>query len=173
MKYGIVMKIIKGDLIKLALSGEAEIIVHGCNCFHAMGSGIAGALGRQFPQIPLADSRTPKADPSKLGTYTVADVTRMTVPKKPMERENDYDTFKTVTLEHPFKCINLYTQYVPGAAFIPSIFPDALKKLNKDFKGKTLWFPMIGCGIGGGDWAFVMNAMLSNLTDVDLRVVVL
>ena len=45
--------------------------------------------------------------------------------------------------------------------------------MNKDFKGETLWFPLIGCGIGGGDWADVMNDMLVHLRDVDVRVVVL
>lgn len=27
------MKIIKGDLIKLALDGKFDVIIHGCNCF--------------------------------------------------------------------------------------------------------------------------------------------
>lgn len=157
------MQVIKGNLIELATGGEAKIIVHGCNCFHAMGSGIAGALAREFPQIPQADYKTTKGDIKKLGTYSVADVTHSRLfvgdPVEP--------------LEHSFQCINLYTQYRPGADFIPSIFPEALKLLNKDFKGKTLWFPLIGCGIGGGDWEKVMNDMLTYLPDVDVKVVVL
>ena len=36
------MKIIKGNLISLALAGEFEVIIHGCNCFCTMGAGIAG-----------------------------------------------------------------------------------------------------------------------------------
>ena len=38
------MKIIKGDLIKLALQGEFDVIVHGCNCFCTMGAGIAKSI---------------------------------------------------------------------------------------------------------------------------------
>lgn len=157
------MEIIKGDLIQLALKGEAEIIVHGCNCFHAMGSGIAGALAAQFPEIREADSFSLKGSTDKLTYYTVADVTHYrSGPGLP-----------TKELKKGFTCINLYTQYRPGADFLPTLFPVALKRLNKEFKGQTLWFPMIGCGIGGGDWATVMNDMVTHLTDVDVKVVVL
>lgn len=30
------LKIIHGDLIKLALLGDFDVIVHGCNCFNMM-----------------------------------------------------------------------------------------------------------------------------------------
>lgn len=157
------MEVIKGDLIELAVSGEAGIIVHGCNCFHAMDSGIAGILAKNFPQIPQADYQTKKGDVSKLATYSRAFVTHEYTSEGLLYLEDD------VT----FTCINLYTQYKPGADFIPSIFPEALKLLNKDFKGGTLWFPMIGCGIGGGQWDIVMNDMLNYLPDVNIKVVIL
>jgi O-acetyl-ADP-ribose deacetylase (regulator of RNase III) len=35
------IKYVDGDLIKLALKGEFDVIVHGCNCFCQMGAGIA------------------------------------------------------------------------------------------------------------------------------------
>ena len=161
------MEIIKGDLLKLALTKEVTHIVHGCNCFHAMGSGIAGLLAKQFPEIPAADRDTKRGDVKKLATYSMAEVTyQVDAPIGPFPNQ-------MYALVHPFQCINLYTQYAPGADFLPSLFPEALKLLNKDFKGKTLYFPMIGCGIGGGDWASVMQAMLKYLKDVNVGVVVL
>ena len=161
------MEIIKGDLLKLALTKEVTHIVHGCNCFHAMGSGIAGLLAKQFPEIPAADRDTKRGDVKKLATYSLTEVTYQEGKKGGPLEDFEY------ALVHPFQCINLYTQYAPGADFLPSLFPEALKLLNKDFKGKTLYFPMIGCGIGGGDWASVMQAMLKYLKDVNVGVVVL
>jgi O-acetyl-ADP-ribose deacetylase (regulator of RNase III) len=165
------MEIIKGDLIELAVSGKAGIIVHGCNCFHAMGSGIAGALAARFPEIPRIDRQTTaKGDPSKLGLYSEVTVTN-----------EFYDDGKrgagisvsTRDLPNSFRCINLYTQFTPGPDFIESVFVYAIKKLNKDFAGQTLWFPKIGCGIGGGNWERVESLMLKHLPDVDVKVVVL
>ena len=129
-------EIIKGDLIALALSGEAKIIAHGCNCFHAMGSGIAAALASKFPQIPLADQRwSPKGAVKKLGGFSTAQVTQARIDGelKPIDS---------------FECLNIYTQYQTGADFIPSIFPAALKLINDQYVGETIWFPMIGCGTG-------------------------
>ena len=41
-------KEVKGDLIKLTLEGEFDVIAHGCNCFCTMGSGIAVAMKNTF-----------------------------------------------------------------------------------------------------------------------------
>ena len=163
------MEIIRGDLLKLALTEEVTYIVHGCNCFHAMGSGIAAALARQFPAIPDTDRLTINGDHTKLASYSRAYVTEE--HKFTTDRAGNMSTTVN-TLSNPFHCINLYTQYKTGADFLPSLFPEALKLLNKDFKGRTLWFPLIGCGVGGGDWASVMRDMLKYLKDVDVKVVV-
>ena len=66
------MKVIKGDLIKLALQGEFDVIVHGCNCFCTMGAGIAKSIKQTFPMAYEADLKTIKGDPGKLGRYSVA-----------------------------------------------------------------------------------------------------
>lgn len=165
------MKIIKGDLLELAASGQAGLIVHGCNCFHAMGSGIAGALAKRFPQIPADDRNfTLKGDPSKLGSWSGVTVTKQVVFTH-LPQGGSFGT--TVELDKAFTCINLYTQFIPGPDFIESVFTHGLKELNKAFSGHTLWFPKIGCGIGGGNWERVEELMLTHLTDVDVVVVVL
>lgn len=63
------MKIIKGDLIKLALEGNFDVIIHGCNCFHTMGAGIARQIRLKWPGVFEADLQTKKG-PEKLGTYS-------------------------------------------------------------------------------------------------------
>ena len=72
------MKVVQGDLLKLAMNGEFDVIVHGCNCFCQMGAGIARTIRHKFPQAYIQDIQTIKGDKSKLGTYTVSvvDVTR-------------------------------------------------------------------------------------------------
>ena len=42
------MKTVKGDLIHLALAGEFDVIVHGCNCYCTMGVGIAKTIKQKF-----------------------------------------------------------------------------------------------------------------------------
>ena len=51
-----IVKYIKGDIVALFLQGN--IIAHGCNCFHTMGSGVAGQLARAYPKILEIDKKT-------------------------------------------------------------------------------------------------------------------
>lgn len=83
----------KGDLIKLALNGEFDVIVHGCNCFCTMGKGIALTIKNVFPEAYQADLKTNKGDKQKLGKYSYAKLQR-----------NGYQ----ITV------INAYTQYHYG-----------------------------------------------------------
>ena len=84
------MNKIKGDLVKLALRGNFDVIVHGCNCFCTMGAGIAVAIKTTFPEAYKADLKTTKGDRGKLGNYSSATV----------EREG-----------HQITIVNAYTQY--------------------------------------------------------------
>ena len=88
-----VMKKVKGDLIKLALKGDFDVIVHGCNCFCAMGKGIALTIKKVFPEAYQADLKSTKGDKEKLGKYSSATVQRN---------------------GHQITVINAYTQYNYG-----------------------------------------------------------
>lgn len=75
------MKVVHGDLLKMAAEGDFDVIVHGCNCFCQMGAGIARPIRQKFPQAYIEDRKTVRGDVSKLGTYTFATVeTSMIVP---------------------------------------------------------------------------------------------
>ena len=52
------MKEIKGDLFELALSGEFDVIGHGCNCMNNMGSGFAKGVKHNFPEAWIADQKS-------------------------------------------------------------------------------------------------------------------
>ncbi len=49
------MKTILGDLIDLALKGEFDVILHGCNCQGNMGKGIAKQIKEIFPKSSKID----------------------------------------------------------------------------------------------------------------------
>jgi hypothetical protein len=44
------MKTVYGDLVKLAIAGNFDVIVHGCNCYHTMGAGIAKQIKKNYQQ---------------------------------------------------------------------------------------------------------------------------
>lgn len=137
------MKTIKGDLIKLAEEGEFDVIVHGCNCFHAMGGGIAKQLADKYPQVEEADKQTEFGDREKLGYFSVAYVE---------------------VNGHTFSVINLYTQYKWSSGsdvFEYDDFQLYLKKIAHFLTGfptslftpkVRIGFPQIGAGLAGGDW---------------------
>lgn len=156
------MKTVKGDLIKLAEEGHFDIIIHGCNCFHTMGSGIAFTLARKYPEVPYADRRsTVSGDISKLGDYTVA----------PIYKEDG----RTLM----FKVFNVYTQYHISRwgqdVFEYHAFQKFLSGLALNLKNAyqhdgispkklRIGFPMIGAGYAGGDWSLI-ESMIKDFSE--------
>lgn len=158
------MKIIQGDLLQLAVDGEFDAIVHGCNCFNAMGKGIALTIKNKFPESYAADCKTIKGDRSKLGTYTFANIQR-----------GDGSTFTI---------FNAYTQYTYWDRTVPVLFEyDAFQEILDRIKGidasldalgegHNRWgFPLIGCGLAGGDRGRVLKMIKETLVDMDVTVV--
>lgn len=151
---------IKGDLIELAKIGTFDIIAHGCNCFHTMGSGIARKIRENFPAAFDMDKKTSYGSSRKLGTYSnsnhLAEKIDVWVGRK------------------GFCVLNLYTQYNYGVDKVHLDY-DALRcclaKVNLDFKGKTIGLPTIGCGLAGGDWDRVKKIIQEELKDMYVTVV--
>ena len=131
------LKHVSGDLIKLALSGEFDAIVHGCNCFCVMGAGIAPQIARAFPCSEIVDNLTSKGDYNKLGNYTVS---------------YDKDVF----------VVNAYTQYKPSKGndvFEYTAFDLILQKLSYEFPYGNFGFPYIGMGLAGGDSKLIISSL--------------
>ena len=66
------MQLYYGNLLEMAKNGEFDIIIHGCNCLHTMGAGIAKYIKQDFPEAFQADKKTKYADKQKLGTFSEA-----------------------------------------------------------------------------------------------------
>lgn len=144
------MKTVNGDLIQLAKTGHFDVIVHGCNCFCRMRSGIAKQIADEFPEVEKADGYTDCGDPDKLGT--ILDVT--------VENLNGDN----------FVVVNAYTQFRYGRdkryadyEAIRSCF----RIIKIWFKGKRIGYPKIGAGLAGGDWNVISKIIDEELEGED------
>jgi O-acetyl-ADP-ribose deacetylase (regulator of RNase III) len=142
------MKIVEGDLIKLALEGKFDVIIHGCNCFGTMSAGIATTIKNTFPEAWQVDFYTRRGDKNKLGKYSFVEI----------EKNGNQ-----------FTVINAYTQYKYG--FGKHVDYEAVRKvfqrIKKDFSGKRIGYPLIGAGLGGGDWNIISKIIDEELEGED------
>jgi O-acetyl-ADP-ribose deacetylase (regulator of RNase III) len=148
------MKTIKGNLITLAEQGEFDVIIHGCNCFHAMGGGIAKQLADKYPQVEETDRKTEFGDRNKLGSYSIA---------------------KLEVNDNVFVVLNAYTQYKWSSGsdvFEYDAFQKFLNKISpyiQSYKGGgkiNIGFPQIGAGLAGGDWSRISKMIEKFSEDV-------
>jgi len=140
------LKHAKGNLIDMAEAGDFNVIVQGCNCHCAMGSGLAKEIRARYPEAYYADTKTVPGDYNKLGTFSIM------FGKK-------------------FNIVNAYTQYntakyVGEDVFEYGAFELILKKLahQRYAGGAKFGFPMIGMGLAGGDKTKIL-IMLSDFSD--------
>lgn len=155
------MKEVKGNLISLAKEGHFDVIIHGCNCFHTMGAGIAKAIKEEFPKAFEADKETKFGDRNKLGTISLATF-----------QINEKADFLTV--------INAYTQFrtwrrgdSPPVDY--TAVDNCFYEIQKQFGYKHLRFgiPKIGTGLAGGDWKVISRIIENYLGQEDLTLVLL
>ena len=139
------MKTVYGDLLTLAVAGDFDVIIHGCNCQNTMGAGIAKSIKLQFPAAYDADLATEKDSRDKLGTYSSATV--------------DSDG-RELTV------VNAYTQFDWRGRGIKADY-DAIRsvfaKIKTDFAGKRIGYPLIGAGLAGGDWGLISQIITEEL----------
>lgn len=143
---------VRGNLIELADNGEFDMIIHGCNCFATMGAGIALPIGKKWPLAKNIDSLTKRGCVDKLGSYSIAEV-------------------KT-KIGTNLKIMNAYTQYKPGANFSLSHLQSVLLRVREKFSDLNIGIPLIGCGIGGGNWVDVENMLNTKFSDLLITVVI-
>ena len=152
---------IEGDLIRLAVWGEFDVISHGCNCYCHMGAGIAPQMARAFgADMFPKEKKKFKADINKLG--------QIDYRKLPLAGD------KSLIV------VNSYTQFGHGKNHEDGVSKPldyialimCMKKINHLFKGKKIGLPMIGCGLAGGDWNRVKFIIKKELKDCDVTVVI-
>ena len=148
------MKIVRGDLIQLALAGHFDVIVHGCNCQGVMGAGIAKQIAAAFPEAVEADALTERGSRSKLGDISYTSVY--------------YNG-------HRFHVVNAYTQfrYGRGVQIDYEAIRSAMHEVKDHFCNESIGYPKIGAGLGGGDWEKIAAIIDEELEGEDHTLVVL
>lgn len=148
------MRTVTGDLIALAKAGRFDVIAHGCNCFHTMGGGLAAQIRRHFPEAQAADLATPYADPAKLGTCSVAEVT---------------------TASGRLVVVNAYTQFNPSMGGGVDVDYAAVRRamawIATTFADRRIGLPQIGAGLAGGDWPTIEAIISETLAGRDVTIV--
>ena len=132
------MKLIKGNITEGI--DQPCIIMHGCNCFHTMGAGVARYLANKWPEVLTADKMTPYGAIEKLGTIS------------------------TAFIRHEKSAIivaNCYTQYRYGRKHRHANY-EAIYRCLEEVKAfsnyhhiKNIRSVKIGCSLAGGDWRIV------------------
>lgn len=163
---------IDGDLISLALSGEFDVISHGCNCMSKMGAGIAVAMARTFG-CDRFDYELAGPNILKLGNI---DFKRFTVFADGKVAPASYSTVgdgRELTVVNSYTQVNYGRNHSDGgvAPLDYNALHLCMKKINVIFAGKHVGLPMIGAGLAGGDWPTINSIIRLELKDCDVTVV--
>ena len=131
------MKTVEGDIVDLALNGHFDTIIHGCNCFHTMGAGLAKTIREAFPEAYAVDMKTVKGDRAKLGTLSIARAHRQG---------------RVITI------VNAYTQFDWRGRAVKADYEAirrAMREVGGVFRDSRVGYPQIGAGLAGGRWEVI------------------
>lgn len=147
------MRIVAGDLIKMAKKGHFDYICHGCNCFHTMGKGIAKKMRNAFPECYEADILTGYGDINKLGT-------------------NSYAVHGRLVIANCYTQFNYGSYQEEGQLRRYEAIRTCLTELREVSEGKRVGIPKIGCTHGGGDWDIVLPIIEEIFADQKATIVI-
>ena len=144
-----------GDVIAAFKTNEIDILAHGVNCSKGFGSGIAGQIAQQFPEVQ---------DIFFEHDFTLGDIQPVKIS------EGNETSVENVFIGGKW-IINCATQQYYGND--PASQPngmycsyDAIEKcmrsINDAFKDKVIGIPFIGAGLAGGEWKYI-KAIISNV----------
>ena len=135
------MKYTVGNLLK----AKERYIAHGCNAQGVMGSGVALAIRKVFPEAYNAYRQQHELNGLELG-----------------------DVMYVLTRLHPQKVIcNCITQKFFGKSNDRFVDYDAVQKsmisIREHTNNETIAMPKIGAGLGGGDWKVISKIIQKEL----------
>lgn len=157
------LKYVQGDLVEAARRGFLNVIAHQANCFCKGKRGIAPQIFGKFPAIKAADDRTKVGDREKLGTLSHA--------FQSFENDQRYLWGFNLYGQYHFdsKSPEYGTRYPALQAALAKmrVIIATRKTLYWDYKDLLkIGFPLIGCGLAGGDWDIVEEMIKEEFKNV-------
>lgn len=144
-----------GDVVEAAKNKEIDILIHGCNCFNTMGSGVAKAIGAEWPQAYEEDCTTIKGSKSKLGSFSFVEI-----PNGP--------TIINAYTQFNYNRKNEHIDLFEYAAFEKILNKIAYLYLPNKFN--RIGMPKIGSGLAGGSWNKIEKIIQNTLKDFDVTI---
>jgi O-acetyl-ADP-ribose deacetylase (regulator of RNase III) len=136
----------KGDLIKSVTSG---VILHSCNCLGVMGAGFALQLKRTYPENFSAYEGYSQSMPADdlLGTAIC------------------YKQTPDLTIVNAYGQLNVGGRRAVSYDALDQIFYDIYTGVYNARWNSHIHMPMIGAGLGGGDWNVIESIIGSHLPE--------
>lgn len=161
-----------GNLVDNNVLAQGGVIVHGCNAQGAMGSGVALAIKNKWPVV-YADYRAVfNAHGLETGDVIYSDVASHPVTVSTMDqtchRGSRLVVANAITQEFYKGCrqagpiTDVYVDYEA----ITKCFEDILEFFDANpGLAQNIHMPMIGAGLGGGDWNTIEQRIHETLKD--------
>lgn len=146
-----ILKYKKGNILNPA--NPEQVIAHQVNCLGGFGSGLAGQIAKQYPEVRAAYIRKHQTTGWQLGQIQIVGL-----PSGKM--------FANIAGQHSFGGVKLQTDYVA--------LESGLKQVIWFCEGgnHSLAVPRIGCGLGNGDWVIVEAMLIRCLMERNVNVTV-
>lgn len=143
---------IQGDLFEHAKSGY---LIHGCNAQGVMGSGVARIVKEKWPHVFEEYHNWHEAGVQISSTMELG-------------------KFQAVEAEKGLVVLNAITQDLFGT-YQRQVDYDAVARIFESLvrylpDGATLYMPMIGAGLGGGNWNIIKTIIQETLNEKDVHV---
>lgn len=135
-----------------ALDIPEGIIVHGCNSHGVMGAGIAMEVKRRFPNAFQVYRQEYETEGLNLGGITYSQVDQYKFIINAITQGNYGPDIRQVDYEAVVKCFENVVEF-------------ALKVKAQTGKKLDIVFPMIGAGLGGGNWNIIEKIIDETIPD--------
>lgn len=141
---------IKGDVTEV----DFDFLVHGCNAQGRMASGVAKAISDKWPVV-----KQNYVDWFQNSGLYLGDIQTVTVG-------NNKFVINAITQEYYGYDKKKYVSYDAVDKAMQS-FNRLLRSTGRDSSTKIV-MPMIGAGLGGGNWEIIKEIILQNLYDYNV-----
>lgn len=147
--------------------GATVIVPHVCNNINLFGAGFAAAVANQYPEVK--ENFHMLGNKAKLGHVQFITTKTNKQYRRSLVFANMIAQNKTINREHNPRPLN-YESLVACMSIVRDFGKDLL---NKEHDKVEIHCPRFGCGLAGGNWAFISELIKDMWSDFDVFVYVL